>query len=105
MATRSPRRTPRPAQGVGEPADVDQQLGVGDGPGVARLALPVEGHLVAPARGHVPVEAVVGDVEGAAVEPPGEGQVPLEHRVPGPEPVERTGLLGPEPCQSASARS
>ena len=52
-------------------------VGVADRPGVARLALPVERHLVAPARGHVPVEAVVGDVEGAPVEPPGEGQDPL----------------------------
>ncbi len=43
------------------------------------------------------VEAVVRDVQGAPVEPPGEGQVPLQHGVPGTEPVEGAGLLGPEP--------
>ena len=86
-----------PAEHVGEPRHVGQQLLVGDGPGVPRLALPVERHLVTPPGGHVAVEAVVRHVEGAAVEPTGEGQVPFEHRVPGPEPVQGAGLLGPEP--------
>ena len=44
---------------VGEPADLVEQLGVGDGAGVARLALPVVRDLVAPAGLDVAVEAVV----------------------------------------------
>ena len=59
-----------------------EQVGVGDGAGVARLALPVERDLVAAAGLDVAVEAVVRDVELAADEPLGEGQVPLEDRVP-----------------------
>ena len=56
--------------------------------GVARLALPVVGDLVAAAGLDVAVEAVVGDVELAADEPLGERQVPLEDRVPRLVPVE-----------------
>ena len=69
-------------QRVGEALHLGQQVGVGDRAGVARLALPVERDLVAPARLDVAVEAVAGDVERAADEPLGEGQVPLEDRVP-----------------------
>jgi len=92
-------------QDVGEPADVGQQLGVGESPGVPRLALPVEGHLVTPARLDVPVQAVVGDVEGAAVEPPGEGQVPFEYGVQGRNQWSDRACSAQKPCQSASARS
>ena len=88
---------PEAAQHVGEAADVGEQPAVGDGPGVPRLALPVDGHPVPPAGGHMAVEAVVRDVQGAPVEPPGERQLPLQHGVPGTEPVEGAGLLGPEP--------
>src|ERR1019366_6009809 len=52
---------------------------------------------VAVPGGHVPVEAVVGHVEGAPVEPAGERPVPLEDGVPRGDPVERPGLPGPEP--------
>ena len=84
-------------QRVGEPAHLVVEVGVGDRAGVARLALPVVGDLVAPAGLDVAVEAVVADVERAADEPPGEGQVPLEHRVEVVEPGEQlAGLAGPE---------
>ena len=63
---------------VGGPAHLALQVGVGDRPGVARLADPVVGDLVAEPALHVPVDAVVRDVEGAAAEPLGERQVPLE---------------------------
>ena len=87
----------QPQQRVGEPLHVGQQLSVGDGPGVAGLPLPVDGHLVAPARLHVAVQAVVGDVEGAADEPLGEGQVPFQGGVEVVVPVEElSGLAGPE---------
>ncbi len=44
----------------------------------------------------MPVEAVVRDVELAADEPLGVGRLPLQHRVPGLEPVELFGPPGPE---------
>ena len=45
-------------------------------------------------------------VEGAPHEPPGEGQVPLEHRVPLVEPLEGAGPARPRtPRRRASARS
>ena len=49
--------------------DAALQLGVGDGLTVAGLTFKVEGYLVAAARLHVAVYAVVGDVELAALEP------------------------------------
>ena len=68
-------------QRVGRLADLALEVGVGDRPGVAGLADPVVGDLVAEAALDVPVDAVVGDVELAADEPLGERQVPLERRV------------------------
>ena len=59
-------------QGVGGLRDLALEVGVGDRPGVARLADPVVGDLVAEAVRDVPVDAVVGDVELAADEPLGE---------------------------------
>ena len=74
--------------------------------GVARLALPVVGHLVAPAGLDVAVEAVVGHVELAADEPLGEGQVPLADRVATARPGEElAGLAGPERLEVRSASS
>ena len=82
---------------VGEPADLVEQVGVGDGAGVTRLALPVEGDLVALAGLHVAVEAVVGDVQLAVAEPPGEGQVPFQDRREVLRPGQQlSGLPGPE---------
>ena len=49
--------------------DAALQLGVGDGLTVAGFTLKVEGYLVAAARLHVAVYAVVGDVELTALEP------------------------------------
>ncbi len=83
---------------VGEPADLGVELGIGDRPPVSRLRLPVVGDPLAPSRFDVAVEAVVGGVELAAHEPLGEGQVPVEDRVPFLEPVEQgRRLAGPEP--------
>ena len=47
------------AEGVGEPADLVEEVRVGEGALVARLALPVVGDLVAEAVGDVAVETVV----------------------------------------------
>jgi hypothetical protein len=81
---------------VGEALHLVEQVGVGDGPAVARLALPVVGHPAAAARLDVTIQAVVRHVELAADEPLGEGQVPLEDRVPRLRPAEGRGLIGPE---------
>src|SRR5207247_299761 len=81
---------------VGELADLAVQILVGEGTRVARLALPENGGLGAARPVEVAVEAVVTDVELAAVEPAGVRLVPDEHAVPALEPVQRLGLLGPE---------
>ena len=83
-------------QGVGQPLDVAQEVGVGDVALLALLAAPVEGDAVAVARLDVAVEAVVGDVQLAADEPLRERRVrPVEDLVPLLEPVQLLGLLGP----------
>jgi len=85
-------------QRVRDPRDLVEQVLVGDRAGVAGLTLPVVRDLVAVALEHVAVDAVVGDVELAADEPLGEGDVPLEDRVPLLEPVDELGRLSrPEP--------
>ena len=65
-----------------------QQVGIGDGAGVAGLTDPVVRDLVAEPVGDMPVDAVLGHVEGAAREPLGERQVPLERRLEGRPPGE-----------------
>ena len=66
------------AQRVGRPADLGQEIAIGDRPRVARLADPVVGDLVAEPALHVAIDAVVGDVELAPVEPAGEREIPVE---------------------------
>ena len=79
------------------PLHLGGELGVGDGAGVARLALEVDGDAVAVAGEHVAVEAVVGDVELAVGEPLRERRVaPVEGRGEGLVPVQGAGLVGPE---------
>ena len=56
-----------------------RELGIADVAAVAGLALPVDGDAVAVAGEHVPVEAVVGDVQLAVLEPGRERRVgPVE---------------------------
>ena len=84
-------------QRVGGLLDLALEVGVGDRPGVAGLADPVVGDLVAEPALDVPVDAVVGDVELAADEPLGERQVPLERRLERLDPVEPlAGEIRPE---------
>ena len=54
---------PQLGEGVGGLADRGEQLGVGDGAGVARLALPVEGDPVTEPGRDVAVDAIDGHVE------------------------------------------
>ena len=76
------------AENIREPADLFEELGVGDGPGVARLTLPVDGDALAETVADVPIEAVLGDVESPALEPPRVREVPVEHGVEGLLPVQ-----------------
>jgi hypothetical protein len=88
----------QPCQHVGESLHLGEQLAVGDGPGVARLPLPVEGHPVAVSGDHVAIEAVLAHVELAAHEPASERELPLADRVPRLLPVQQVGgLAAPEP--------
>ena len=105
MATRSPALHAQLEQRVGRPADLLGELGVGERAGVAGLALPVVGDLVAVAGLDVPVQAVVGDVELAADEPLGEGRVgPVEDLVPLLLPGEPRGPASPRtPSRSRAA--
>lgn len=85
-------------QVVGGLTDLSQQLGIGDGAGVARFALPVDGDPIAVAGLYMPVDAVVRDVELAAHKPLREGRVgPVENLPEGLVPVQAAGLLLPEP--------
>ncbi len=62
-------------QGVREPLDVPMQVRVGDVALLALLAAPVERHLVSATCFHVAIEAVVRDVQLAALEPLVEGGI------------------------------
>ncbi len=86
------------AQGVGELAHLFVQVPIGDVAGVAGLAHPVIGDLVA-LRVEVTIEAVVGEVELAVGEPLVEGGLGVVEDDRGLlEPADaRSGLLGPEP--------
>ena len=84
-------------QRVGRLADLAEEVAEGQRPGVARLADPVVGDLVAEAVLDVPVDAVVGDVQLAAGEPLRERQLPFERLVEGLRPADPlAGALGPE---------
>ncbi|BEK84537.1 hypothetical protein NSK11_contig00092-0024 [Nocardia seriolae] len=85
-------------QVVGGARDLGQQFGIGDGAGIARLALPMDGDLLAAPVQHVPVHTVVGDIQLAVREPLGEGRVtPVQDLGEGLMPVQPLRLFGPEP--------
>jgi hypothetical protein len=81
---------------VGHAADLGVQLAVGVAHHVARLALEDDGGGVGARPREVPVEAVVGQVGGAAHEPLGVRRLPVQHLLVRREPVEGAGLLVPE---------
>ncbi len=83
---------------IGRPLDLGGQLGVSDGPAVARLALPVDGDTVAVAGQDVSIEAVVRHVEFAVVEPGRERRIgPVEGLGERLVPVQESAcLVGPE---------
>ena len=83
-------------EGVRKPLHLDVEIGVAQAAYLARLAFPDDGSLVAACSESVAVDAVVAEIELAAHEPLGPGQVPFQHLVPGLEPVQVFGRLGPE---------
>ncbi len=84
-------------QGVRRLADLTLQVGVGDRPGVAGFALPVDRHPLAVAGLDVAVDAVVGDVELPVGEPFGvRGVGPVQDLGERGGPGQPAGLLGPE---------
>jgi hypothetical protein len=92
-------------QDVGEAAHLFVQLAIGDLPVVRRVvALPDDGDLVG-ARLEVAVDAVVGDVRHAVMEPAnryvGIGEIDVLDLAVGLEPVDALALLGPEPFRVA----
>src|SRR6266851_4070112 len=88
-------------QSVGGARRLVEELLVGDGPGVARLALPVVGDLRPPPGVHMAVEAVLRDVELAAAEPLGVRRLPLENLGKRLPPGESARLLRPEGLEVA----
>ena len=88
---------------VGRLADLALEVAEGQRPGVARLADPVVGDLVAEAALDVAVDAVVADVQLAAGEPLGERELPLEGRLERLGPVEPLArALRPERLEVAA---
>ena len=84
-------------KGVGKLANFGMQLLVGERAGIAGLAFPNQGCLVAAPGGEMGVEAIVADVGLAAGEPAGERFVPLQHAIEGAEPVQLfLGEIPPE---------
>ena len=83
-------------EGVGEFLHFGVQFGVGEAANFAGLAFPDDRGLVGALAEGVAVDAVVAEVDLAADEPLGPGQIPLENFVPGLEPVELLRGFGPE---------
>ena len=93
-------------EGVGRLLHLGGQLGVGDGPGVTRLALEVVGDPVAEAGLDVPVQAVVRGVERAVGVPRGERRVaPVEDLLGSASQLMRLACSAQKASTSAAACS
>src|SRR5260221_3494570 len=81
---------PQALEHIRAPTHQPVELAVGELAYLPRLGLPLpdEGDLVGSTVAHVAVEAIHGGVERAAQEPLGVRRLPLEHFVPGTEPLE-----------------
>src|SRR5207302_7400252 len=88
-------------QGVRAAAGHLEEVLEGDGARVPGLALPVVCDLRPPPGLHVPVEAVLRDVQLAAEEPLRVRRLPLEDLAEGLTPLQRLRLLCPEPLEVA----
>ena len=83
-------------ESVGKFLNFGVQLGVAEPAHLARLSFPNNRCLVAAGSQHVAIEAVVAQVELAAHKPLGPGLIPLQHLVPGLEPVQVACHSGPK---------
>ena len=83
-------------EGVGEFLDLCVKLGVGELFDFAGLAFPDNGDLVGAAAEGVAVDTVVAEIDLAADEPFGYGELPIEDFGPLLKPVQLSGRLGPE---------
>ena len=85
-------------QGIGRLANLGVQFAVGEFAHVTGLAFPDQRRLVRAIRFQVPVEAVVGNVGGATLEPTGERRIrPIENGVKRLKPLQLpTGCISPE---------
>ncbi len=89
---------PQRFEGIGSAANLSVELPVAEAAHIARLALPDQSCLLSPGAIEMAIQAVVGEVGGAAFEPTGEGGIaPIEHLLKGLEPMQVfLGLLSPE---------
>ncbi len=83
-------------QNVRELLHRSPELLVGEGPNLARFALPNQRSLVLARSLNMAIEAVIGKIELAANEPLRPGLVPLQNLVPLFEPVQLFGGPSPE---------
>ena len=81
---------------VGEGAHLPEQVPVGQGAPVTRLAFPDDGGAIAPRAVRVAIDAVGADVQLAADEPLRVGRFPAHHVGPGFNPVQLAGERRPE---------
>src|ERR1700674_2540053 len=83
-------------QDIAELRDLAVKIPVRERPRVTRLAFPDERRFIPTRSPNVPVNAVGGDVELSADEPLRMRRVPLENLLPGLDPFQLAGLLGPK---------
>ena len=76
--------------------DFGVELGVGEAANLAGLALPDERGFLGACAERVPVDTIVAEVDFAADEPLGPGQIPFKNLVPRLEPMQFFRHAGPE---------
>jgi len=81
---------------AGKFLDLGVELGVGEAANLAGFALPDERGLLGALAEGMAIDTVVAEVEFAADEPLGPGQIPLKDFIPGLEPVQFLRHAGPK---------
>ncbi len=83
-------------QSIRKSLDLGKEIAIGETPNFARLAFPQDGRLVGTSIFDVPIDAVVAEIELASDKPLRPRQIPVQHLLPGREPVQFAGDLAPE---------